>query len=93
LGKQKVGQTLKNALKSLSELLNILFHLFLAMHKIDTPKGNEKYLSTRGSIEKIASRQKLSIGKFILFSDSTFNLKMCINRLPIRIGRKRKKLK
>jgi len=44
--------------------------IFLAMQKIETPKGNEKYFSMKGSREKIALRKKLMMGELISFSDS-----------------------
>ena len=63
------------------------------MQKIETPKGNERYFNKYGSIEKIVLRKKLTRGEFILFSDSIFNPKSRIKRLPKTIGKKRKKLK
>jgi len=63
------------------------------MQRIETPKGKETYFNIKGSNEKIAFRTKLMIGEFILFSESTFNPRIRMRRLPKRIGKKRKKLK
>ena len=71
----------------------MVVHLFLAMQKIETPNGNEKYFNITGSIEKMAFNKKLIIGELMMFSEGILGR---INRSacrPSKIGRKRKKLK
>jgi hypothetical protein len=79
-------------IQSLNSDLQRLPH-FLAMQKIETPNGNEKYFNITGSIEKMAFNKKLIIGELMMFSVGISDLINLKARLASKIGRKRKKLK
>jgi hypothetical protein len=68
-------------------------HLFIAIQKKETPKGNEKYSRIGGSSEKMPLKRKLINLELISFSDLILRPKRRINRLAKRIGKNRKKLK
>jgi len=63
------------------------------MHKIETPKGNEKCSNMYGSSEKIPLKSEFKSGEFISFSDLILSPRRWVVRLARRMGKNRKKLK